>query len=225
MTPEEYQHIMSLTQPYISGLGEPVKKPVRKTWQAVFNADWKLLHGAYLKNGEICPTWFLHWDDCMRELRTPMTSDEAKAPAVTMASLAIIAYRPLAVAFAHEGWVSPRPQGESDEDYRRRLAEVPPSEQTNRVETVGLVMLIRDGDQVQRMGRYARPKRNRRGRLTNIVVDADLSARQASCEMGWIDQTIAGHLLNGYTDERRKQARDIIDCFWKIHHARENPEL
>ena len=153
MTSEEYQHIMSLTQPYISGLGEPVKKPVRKTWQAVFNADWKLLHGAYLKHGEICPTWFLHWDDCMRKLRTPMTSDEAKAPAVTMASLAIIAYRPLAVAFAHEGWVSPRPQGESDEDYRRRLAEVPPSEQTNRVETVGLVMLIRDGDQVQQGGR------------------------------------------------------------------------
>ena len=86
-----------------------------------------------------------------------MTSDEAKAPAVTMASLAIIAYRPLEAAFAHEGWVSPRLEGESDEDYRRRLAEVPPSEQVNRVELVGLVMLIRDGDQVQRMGRYARP--------------------------------------------------------------------
>ena len=224
MTPEEYQHIMSLTQPYINGLGEPVKKPVRKTWQAVFNADWKLLHGAYLKNGEICPTWFLHWDDCMRELRTPMTSDEAKAPAVTMASLAIIAYRPLAVAFAHEGWVSPRLQGESDEDYRRRLAEVPPSEQTNRVETVGLVMLIRDGDQLQRMGRYARPKRNRRGRDQHCR--RCRPQRPSGIMRDGLDRpNHAGHLLNGYTDERRKQARDIIDCFWNIHHARENPEL
>ena len=58
MTPEEYQHIMSLTQPYISGLGEPVKRPARKTWQAVINADWKLLHGAYLKHGEIAQPGF-----------------------------------------------------------------------------------------------------------------------------------------------------------------------
>jgi len=35
---------------------------------------------------------------------------------------------------------------------------------------------------------------------------------------------IGDHLLNRYNDEQRKQARDIIDCFWKIHHVRENPE-
>ena len=224
MTSEDYQRIMLLTQPYVSGLGKPVKKPVRKTWQAVFNADWKLLRYTYLKDGEICPTWLLHWDDCMRELRTPMANDEAKAPAVTMASLATVAYDPSAIAFAHEAWASPRLEGESDEDYGQRLAEVPSSEQTNRVELVGLVMLIRDGGKLQRIGRYAKPKRNRRGHLTNIVIDADLSAHQTSCAMGWIDKAIGDHLLNRYTDEQRKQARDIIDCFWKTHHARENPE-
>ena len=105
-----------------------MEKPVRKTWQAVFNADWKLLRYAYLKDGEISPTWFLHWDDCMREL---MANDEAKTPAVTMASLATVAYDPLAITFAHVAWASLRLEGESDEDHGHRLAEVPPSEQTS----------------------------------------------------------------------------------------------
>jgi hypothetical protein len=54
-------YVLSRVRPFVRGLQPPQPHPPHKTWQATFNYDWMLVKDAYFRNGELMPTWLLHW--------------------------------------------------------------------------------------------------------------------------------------------------------------------